>query len=204
MIQMTRVCYCSIVLSACVISSALPASAENTLVANSAGLSLKYWNPEFFARCGIDDPNDASRIVALMETEGRSVALSKDGSSQLGQLSLGHVAPGRSVFDLQINAWVGSPRIEYGGKFVHGTSPNVVDQDKRGSRDYAVFTQIPLANAPPPQITQQPPTLMAGMLTHGFLGDTGPARTFALRGFAYSNQASWSDGDVQFTCSSGN
>jgi hypothetical protein len=204
MTQVTRaISYCSIVLSTCGIISALPASAENTLV-NSVGLSLGYWNPEFFTRCGIGDPNGGSRIVTLMESEGRSVALSKDGSSQLGQLSLGQVAPGRSVFDLQINTWVGSARIEYGGKYVHVTSPNVVNKGKRGSSDYATFTQIPLANVPPPQITQQPPTLMAGMLTHGFLGDTGSVRTFALPNFVYSNQASWSGGDVQFSCSSAN
>jgi hypothetical protein len=205
MTQMTRaIFYCSIVLSTCGIISASPASAENTLV-NSVGLSLGYWNPEFFARCGIGDPNGGSRIVVtLMESEGRSVALSKDGSSQVGQLSLGQVAPGRSVFDLQINTWVGSARIEYGGKYVHGTSPNVVNKGERGSSDYATFTQIPLANVPPPQITQQPPKLMAGMLTHGFLGDTGSVRTFALPNSVRSNQPSWSGGDVQFSCSSAN
>jgi hypothetical protein len=190
MSQVIRViCYCSIVLSTCNVSSVLPASAENTLVANPIGLSLGY----------------------CMRSEGRSVALAKDGSNQLGHVRLGQIAPGLSVFDLQIDAWLGLLRIEQGGKFVYGAAPltDGVDKSTRASQVYAVFTQTPLANAPPPQITQQAPALVAGALTHGFLGDAGPVRTFALPGFAlpnliYSNQTSWLTGDLRLVCSSAN
>jgi hypothetical protein len=126
MSQVTRAtCYFGIfvVVSTCGVSTAMPASAENRLLAeaqvsnNFIGLSSGY--PGFFVRCGpaIGRPDTASRIAGVTASEGRSVALSEDGSGQLGHVPLRQVAPGLSVFDLEISTWLGLARLEQVGQF---------------------------------------------------------------------------------------